>query len=194
MACHGWSCLASVRAGALRIWWTPLLLLAAAFSQSLPANGAESTFDPRNLQLEFGTARDLKLINRVADIPADGRDKLDHFAAYGMLEPGIALADIGMDWSHSDARVENRPWGQHRFSGVSESLLAIVFVTSTGNAQYRVILAPRHSADYCLFGIENLGDFYLSLSTVQNLLRPDRDQTVSRTPTCVRASIGKPFQ
>jgi hypothetical protein len=194
MTRHGWSCLLSARAGARRSGWVTGMVLAVSLTPFLPAGGAEPTFEPRKLQLEFGMARDLKLINRVADIPADGRDKLDHFAAQGMLEAGTALADIGMDWSNTDARKENFPWGQHRFSAASKSLLAIVFVTAGNDVQYHVILAPRHSSRYCLFKIEKLGEFHLSLSTVQNLLRPDRDQTVSKTPACVMASVGKPIQ
>ena len=59
--------------------------------------------------------------------------------------------------------------------------------------QYRVILAPRNSRKYCLFKIQNLGEWHLSVATVQNLLRPDRDQTISKTPACRTASIGQPI-
>jgi hypothetical protein len=194
MTRQGGFCLSSAHAAARKPRSFRVLVLAASLTVLPSVGGAQPPFEPRNLQLEFGLARDLILINRVADLPADGRDKLAHFAVYGMAEPGTELADIGMDWSNTDARKENAPWGQHRFSAVSKSLLSIVFVTAGNDVQYHVILAPRHSTNYCLFKIEKLGEFHLSLSTVQNLLRPDRDQTVSKTPVCLMTSVGKPIR
>jgi hypothetical protein len=179
---------------ALRIWLGTLCLLVTAVTRAGPAEDANSKFDPIQLQLEFGRASDLTLINRVADIPPDGRDKLAHFGSFDVASPTIPLADIGMDWSSSDARIENLSWGQHRFTAISSSVLAIIFVTGGGaEVQYRVILAPRNSRTYCLFKIQNLGEWHLSISTVQNLLRPDRDQTTSRTPQCRTATIGQPI-
>jgi hypothetical protein len=177
---------------ALKIGLVTLCLLMTV-TRAQPAEIADSKFDPVQLQLDFGRASNLTLINRVADIPPDGREKLDHFATFAMLSPTIPLADIGMDWSSSDSRRENAAWGQHRFTAVSNSVLATIFVTGGAEVHYWVILAPRNSRKYCLFEIEDLGDRHLSLSTVQNLLRPDRDQTTSRTPRCRKASIGQPI-
>ena len=114
---------------AFRIWLGTLCLLMTTVTRAGPAEDAGSQFDPIQLQLEFGRASDLTLINRVADIPSDGRDKLDHFGSFAMLSPTIPLADIGMDWSSSDSRMENLSWGQHRFTAISSSVLAIIFVT-----------------------------------------------------------------
>lgn len=163
--------------------------LCLAFAGS--ASEGAAALDPIHLQTQFGRADDLRLINRVADIPPDGQRKLEHFAG-PVIGRGRRLADLGMDWSSSDSIQEHLSWGQHRFSAASSSLLAIVFVTGGQSIHYRVILAPRDSNEYCLFEIQPLGDQYITLSTVQLELRPDRDQTISRTPQCHRASVADP--
>lgn len=169
-----------------------LLILAAMTFVARGLLAAE--FDPIELQTEFGRAKDLTLITKVADIPAEGGRKLENFALGFGWPASSQLADIGMDWSFSDARQAHLPWGQHRFSARSDRLLAMVFVIGGVEARYRVILAPRNSNAYCLFNITSLGDEHMRLSVVQDLLRPDRDQTVSKTPRCEMRALGRPVQ
>lgn len=145
----------------------------------------QQQWDPLELQQAFGRAKDLKLVTSVSDIPVDGRDKLAHLALYGPLsgetEP---LADIGMEWSPGDAMIPGLPSGQHRFTAVSDELLAIMFVTGGTDIEYRLIVAPRNSRTFCLFRIPPLHPSNLRLSVVQQFIRPDRDQTLSKTPKC----------
>jgi hypothetical protein len=158
----------------------------------VPLIDAANDFRPEALQKSFGHASDLKLITSVADIPEDGRRNLETLLQQQAFSSSMMpLADIGMEWSYSDAKFPNLPWGQHRFTAMSDLLIAIVFVTGGSEIRYNVILAPRNSPDFCLFNIPSLHESNLRLSVVQDFLRPDRDQTISRTPVCrmVRAGI-----
>ncbi|WP_129646112.1 hypothetical protein [Peristeroidobacter agariperforans] len=173
---------------------TILFTLTSAMSGAclfVPGVDAASGFSPEALQTAFGQANDLKLIMSVAGIPEDGQQKLQTLFRQQAASPTtIPLAEIGMDWSSSDAKIPNLPWGQHRFTAVSDSLIAIVFVTGGSDIRYNVILAPRHSPDFCLFNIPSLHESNLRLSVVQDYLRPDRDQTISSTPKCVMVRGG----
>ncbi len=164
------------------------LLLTIAVSlgacQSLSSQTTGS-FDPLELQTSFGRAKDLELVTKVSEIPPDGQQKLASLAAPGGTgSPLGALADIGMDWSSSDVRLPGLPSGQHLFSAVSDQLVAIVFVTGGTDVQYNLILARRNAEDFCWFRIPLLHPSNLRLSVLQELVRPDRDQTTSRTPEC----------
>jgi len=146
---------------------------------------AADSFSPEALQKAFGRANDLELIMSVADIPEDGQQKLKAITQQNaMPKSTIPLADIGMDWSSGDAKISNLPLGQHRFTAVSDLLIAIVYVTGGTEIRYNVILAPRNSPDFCWFSIPTLHESNLRLTVVQDFLRPDRDQTISRTPEC----------
>ena len=169
-----------------RLYQTALLAfvtLVASACQSGPAH-AES-FDSRELQKTFGRAKSLQLINRVSDIPADGQQMLVALTEGGMLSATTEpLADIGMDWSSGDAKIAGLPWGQHLFSAMSGELIAVLFVTGGQEVRFNLLLAPRNSTDFCWFRIPPLHSSNLRLSVVQNFVRPDRDQTISKTPDC----------
>lgn len=160
-------------------------LVGVGACQSMQAGSIEGSFDPVELQKVFGRARDLKIITSVDDIPADGQQMLATIFRHSPLsstpEP---LADMGMEWSSGDALISGLPWGQHRFSAVSDRLIAIIYVTGGVEVHYHLILAPRNSADFCLFRIPSLHESNLRMTVIQGFVRPDRDQTVSRTPEC----------
>lgn len=171
-----------------RAWQAVLLATAAsvlAACQSGPAH-AGTSFDPVELQKNFGRAKNLELITRAADIPADGQRMLAVLAGNGVLSPESAkpLAEMGMDWSSGDAKIGDLPWGQHQFSAVSDHLVAILFVTGGWEVHYNLLLAPRDSSEFCWFSVPSLHPSNLRLSVLQDLVRPDRDQTISKTPEC----------
>lgn len=173
-----------------RILQSIAILLGACLIVS--AIDAANDLRPEALQTSFGRAKDLKLITSVADIPEDGRRNLQTLFEHQQTSSSsmMPLADIGMEWSYSDAKSADLPWGQHRFTAVSDALIAVVFVTGGSEIKYNVILARRNSPDFCLFSIPVLHESNLRLSVVQDFIRPDRDQTVSRTPVCKKIRAG----
>lgn len=165
---------------------TALFVLIGLALGSQSESAHSESFEPVDLQKAFGRAKDLKLIVRVSDIPIDGQQLLATLADSGMLSSSTTqpLADIGMDWSSSDAQIAKLPRGQHLFSALSEQVVAVLFMTGGAEVRYNLILAPRNSSDFCWFRIPPLHPSNLRLSVLQDFVRPDRDQTISKTPDC----------
>ena len=160
--------------------------------QSVPAHN-ESSFDPVELQKAFGLSRSFELITKVSDIPTDGQQMLEVFFPLHVTGSTQTLADFGMDWSSTDAKLNGLPWGQHLFSAMSDQFVAIVFLNGGVELRYNLILAPRNSRDFCFFQIPALHPSNFRVSSVQDFVRPDRDQTISKTPACqlMRTWTGK---
>ena len=142
--------------------------------------------DAAELQRAFAQSSNYKLITNVADIPPLGQRILSLVARHGRLawNAKTSLADIGAEWSTDDSRIETLPWGQHRFSAVSNQFIAIVFVVGGGNARHQLVLARPGADWFCWFNLPDPGATNLRLSVVRNHINPDRDQTVSKSPTC----------
>jgi hypothetical protein len=97
--------------------------------------------DPATLQKEFASAKDLVLVNRVSDLPPDANSKLDHIP---WLQ-GLRLADFGAPWGVGDSPAVGLPIGQHLFSGVSERLVAVVFLPECASVRLPTQVPPAAS-------------------------------------------------
>jgi hypothetical protein len=172
---------ASWRARLRYIWIVSGCLYGASgFGQAL-----EQLKDAADLQRAFARSADYKLINKVSEIPEPGRQILTLVARHGLMWNGKpTLADMGEDWSTDDSRIETLPWGQHRFSAISDEFIAIVFVVGGGAAQHQLILARPRAHWFCWFKLPDLSASKLRLSIVRDHIEPDRDQTISKSPKC----------
>jgi hypothetical protein len=147
------------------------------------AQSDEVDFDPVELQRAFSRVHDLKLVSEVARIPPDGKKILASIVS--LSDPSVpALADIGMEWSFTDAVRTDMPWGQHRFSVFNGEMLAIVFVSGGADIRYRMILAPRRGNGYCMFRLGSLSEPSLRISFIQWLVNPDKGGIGPETPKC----------
>jgi hypothetical protein len=162
--------------------------LALSLPMAVAAGAAETaveSFDPIVLQDAFAHATDLKLVNSVGALPEDAQRVLRWLARLGDEEWPV-IADIGADWSSSDAPVPGRPTGQHRFSAVSEELFAILYVQGGhGGAKYVLILAPRSSERVCLYYFtQRPSDESLSVSALQYHFLTRQQESDERAPVC----------
>lgn len=146
---------------------------------------AAEPIDERELQLAFARAENLSLVTSLAELPTDGQKKLAHLAEYGSLaDAAQPLADMGGEWSPSDAKIEGLPRGQHLFSAVSDQILAILFVTGGVEIEYSLMLARRHASSYCLIRLTPLHPSNLRLSVIQQFVHPGKDRTQGPPAKC----------
>jgi len=137
-------------------------------------------FDPIRLQGEFAVASDLQLLHTVDSIPDDIR------LLFSALDGPQPPADLGEEWSISDAHVPGLPRSQHIFSAVNHTLALVVFVQGGSTVGYRALLAPRHSRLFCLFDLGAFGTENMRLSALQSELNPNKDPDSPKAPECVR--------
>jgi hypothetical protein len=148
------------------------------------------SLNPPTLQKEFSSAKDLKLVNRFADLPPDAISKLDHIPWLQHLR----LADFGAPWGVGDAPAAGLPIGQHLFSGVSDRLVAVVFFTNAHFPQVRLLLARRNDPEYCLFDLRIPQVGGLSLEDVQWMARSGQRAAADSGPTCSEQTTREDFR
>ncbi len=148
------------------------------------------SLDPPALQKEFSSAKDLALVNRVADLPPDVVSKLDHIPWLQHLR----LADFGAPWGVGDAPAPGLPIGQHLFSGVSDRLVAVVFFTNAHLAQVRLLLARRNDPEYCLFDLRMPHVGGLSLDDVRWMARLGKRAAADSGPICSEQTTREEFR
>lgn len=149
-------------------------------------------FDASELQKTFSASKDLQLINRVSDLPSDANAKLEHMAGL----QGRGLAEFGADWSPGDYTPPSRPVAQHLFSAKSDRIVAVYFLSGGLQVHQRLILAYRNQPEYCLFTLPQRGAEPLTLTTIQQLVRPDRYKGVGAqsVPICNEQTTEAPFR
>jgi hypothetical protein len=162
--------------------------LSIAASLLLPCSAW--SLNPPALQKEFSSSKDLKLVNRVADLPPDAISKLDHIPWLQQLR----LADFGAPWGVGDAPAPGLPIGQHLFSGVSDRLLAVVFFTNGHFPQVRLLLAHRNDPEYCLFDLSIAQVGGLSLETMRWAVRSGQRAAADPGPTCSEQTTREEFR
>jgi hypothetical protein len=148
------------------------------------------SLDPSTLQKEFSSAKDLALVNRVADLPPDAISKLDHIPWLQHLR----LADFGAPWGVGDAPAPGLPIGQHLFSGVSDRLVAVVFFTNAHLAQVRLLLARRNDPEYCLIDLRITQVGGLSLDDVRWMARLGKRAAADPGPICSEQTTREEFR
>jgi hypothetical protein len=148
------------------------------------------SLDPPALQKEFSSAKDLKVVNRVADLPPDAISKLDHIPWLQQLR----LADLGASWGVGDAPAPGLPIGQHLFSGVSDRLVAVVFFTNGHFPRVHLLLAHRNDPEYCLFDLRIPQVAGLSLETMGWIVRSGQRAAADPGPTCSKQTTREEFR
>lgn len=164
--------------------WT-LLAVVLIFG---PARAAD--LDAPALRRDFANARDLEVVTRWQELPADALKLVQHVAA--RVGPGKpALANIGEEWSYTDAKQRELPSAQHLFSAVSDTIAATVFLTSADETDAYAMVARRSSEQFCLFKLPRLAFDSLRISEVQYILRAERDRTAAPPPPCTAQSLDR---
>jgi hypothetical protein len=107
---------------------------------------------PMNVQVierAFANATDLKLINKLSDLPPD----VVH--AFRSVVSWESIVDWGETWNETDV-IGREPTSQHVFSAVSKHVAVVVF--QSGGIDGRsttVVVAQRGKPGYCVY---RLGD------------------------------------
>jgi hypothetical protein len=168
-----------------------LLLSAAALSD---ANAGERGVERENhaLQYDFGNATDLIVEPRWQRVPPDVAAILKHIASH--LVGKRSFANIGEEWTPSDAVREDLPQAQHLYTAYSDKVAASVFLLGGHRVRVYGVLARRRAESFCIFRLPDPGLAGLQISMVQDELRPDRDQTISKSPVCQPQSLTRLLQ
>lgn len=148
------------------------------------------SLDPPALQKEFSSAKDLALVNRVADLPPDAISKLDHIPWLQQLR----LADFGAPWGVGDAPAPGLPIGQHLFTGVSDRLVAVVFFTNAHFPRTYLLLAHRNEPDYCFFDLRIAQVGGLTLEIVEWIVRSGQRPAADQGPACIQQTTREEFR
>lgn len=164
------------------------LWAATATASSTPAD-VESV----SIQAEFAKATNLKIEQRWQDLPADAATALN-FMAKNFPAGTHDFANLGEEWSPTDAVRGDVPQALHLFSAHSATVAASVILTGGSRPTFYALLVPVHAPSrFCVYKLPPLSPAFLRLSVVQNLLRPDRDQTAEPTPTCQLQLLDEPL-
>lgn len=148
----------------------PLIILSGLLSASEMGDGKVDASDRgKALEVAFARDRNLRVLQRVQDLPADVRDRLTQF------RNGWSLANVGEMWAaRSDSN--DQPDAQHIFSAVSDTIAASLIVSAGGLSRPRIVsflLAFRDSPDYCVYAFDKLILANVRVDFFQSHFEPD---------------------
>lgn len=172
-------------------------LLAAAWGAALlvahSACGSVLNSESHSLQLEFGTATNLRIVHRWQDVEGDAAVPLRFVGKHFFLaKPGYA--NIGEDWNTTDSLIPTLPQALHVLSAYTSTVTASVFLLGGQGTRFYALLARRGSSSFCIFPLPDISVPNLRVSVIQYELRPDRDETISQIPKCHQQALNEPLR
>ena len=173
--------------------WLAAATLAALVSGNVSAADGLVQIDAETLQYDFVKAKDLVVEPDWHDLPPDAARLLDHVSR-NFVGGKSGLANIGEEWSTSDFVMLHLPMFQHLFSAYSDKVMASVFIAGGNGTVTYTLLAHRYSEEFCIFRTPELGMASLRITTIQDLVRPNRHPSSGPLLECQPQSVQHALQ
>ena len=123
------------------------------------------------LESDFASA-ELKIVNKLSELPSDAYSKLCH-------RTKCRIVDFGRWWNSSDMFGNDEPLFQHLFTGVSNTVVAIVFQRGgIAGRSSQLMLMRRDSDWYCVYGIPWPEELVNNMKFLQGVFPPPAGSTM----------------